>query len=415
VLPVPVPVHLLPRSPSVCSEPCQEQPRGRATCSRGRALPTPSSLAPTVLLDQLRASLAQEQQAHCVTRQELEREAEVRCAKIDASWRSVLAAREIQWRRELDEVRRGAAEEIVQADLQAGARERAAQARHAEAEVECQEVTRSLTLAEVELRKLRSGSAATASGSLQAEQRLEVALADGRRHQREASDLKLTVEALTERCKRLDQTSARLRTEASMASSVGGLAAPRQGPGGIPRPAAAPLHESQRGSGYAPRARGGALGAMARGLRHAESLDSVPEDSQTRGGLERSSDQNPERSFLPEPAVAACDLPSRSSSACSLFSVASSAASSVAPTGFDAFRRGSDRALDFGLNADAPLLDDLLAEISTPSMQRPHDWSSVPPSPAASEVSVSFSGFTVARSLKLAAGIEGHCAGGDPG
>ncbi|CAJ1441472.1 unnamed protein product [Effrenium voratum] len=220
--------------------------------------PTPASMAAKPLLEQLREALGSEKLSKAAALEALREEMQAQ-----------LKAAAGQHHAELQNERLAAAEQRQSEEhrmqgWQAEAASYAAEAQRWEelevsekvakdkAEVALAEAMKRCGRQQVDLYHMRQELSAAAESS-KALSRLEASLEEGERRQKEVTELRASLEALTERCKRQDQSLARLRSA----------------PGYPPRP--------EPGL----RSRGGALRGLAssaRAARKAEPLQPVAED-----------------------------------------------------------------------------------------------------------------------------------------
>lgn len=230
-----------------------------------------------------------------VARMELQEHEEWRqeLASSDSKWRNEFTALRTEHQERLAAERTEHKEEVLRCNLRSKELECQALSRCAQFEVLCEELEQRHHAAEGEIVAAKAAAAAAASMSRtryadMTDPDKGAAEERERRHRREIADLQLTIQALTERCHRHEETIARLRAGTSLSNR---LDEPRV----IQRIPLASLSQAERFPGewarrrVPPRSGGrGALGALAHGLRSAipplSRLEAVTEENDQDDG-----------------------------------------------------------------------------------------------------------------------------------
>eukprot|EP00435_Cladocopium_sp_Y103_P035807 s1266_g9.t1 len=222
-----LPEEAPPRSARDCRSKSKED------CERR---PTPATMAAETLLQQLQEALAAEKLSKAAEVQAVEREMQAsrahwhqtlghaRLESAEVRWRNELEQHEVFWSSEL------AAEQqrhkVIEAGLEAEVISLKFEAEDWKvkegAEMACKDQAESSIVSlqllcgeqKVQLHHLHAEVKAAADAE-NATSRLEMSLAEGERLRKEAFDLRVTLTALTDRCKRQEQALARLRNSSA--------------------------------------------------------------------------------------------------------------------------------------------------------------------------------------------------------
>ncbi|OLP89170.1 hypothetical protein AK812_SmicGene29410 [Symbiodinium microadriaticum] len=227
-----------------------------------RPAPTPASLAPTALLDQLRTALASEKRSRIEAEQAVKSEMQVQLEALQLQFRNELEETNALWHAKLTMEQREQ-EACIEGWMAEADRNKAEVrlARHLEAEAHAASCANEDTIRDLQEQLLKSEAeiqsvrveARSAMESSRACAHLEALVARGQRHERDAAELRVTVGVLRERLSRQEQAMARLRRESSLGVSEdsgahGALARP---------PVPAPFAQGRQG---------GALRGLAKGI-----------------------------------------------------------------------------------------------------------------------------------------------------